>query len=308
MSNLRAVDIGAFLGMTVHGRDCEVLSVSSFVAPRPNTMMFVEHPTAETWARISALEDVLIICPQELGVSLGCATIWSKNPRLPFIRAVNHFFSDQVGPSPQGGIASGSNVAPEANIGRNVSIGFNCVVGPEVSIGENTVILNNVTLSGTVSIGQGCFVKSGAVIGETGFGFCVDEEGIPMQMPHFGGVVIGEGVSIGANTTIERGIFDNTTIADHVKIDDLVQIGHNVTLERGVQIAAGAVLCGAVRVEEGSWIAPKATVLERTRIGRRAFVGLAANVLKDVPDGAVVAGNPARLIHRSIGKVDGGND
>src|SRR5207302_185850 len=128
------------------------------------------------------------------------------------------------------GIGTGSVVSPDAVIGKNVSIGCNCVVGAEVSIGSNTVILNNVVIAGGTRIGEGCFIKSGAVIGETGFGFCLDETGVPVQMPHFGGVVIGNGVSIGANSTIERGIFDNTVLSDHVKVDDLVQVGHNVNL------------------------------------------------------------------------------
>src|SRR5262249_24221694 len=157
---------------------------------------------------------------------------------------------------------------------------------------------HNVVISDRTRIGHGCFVKSGAVIGETGFGFCLDEQGVPLQMPHFGAVVIGDGVSIGANTTIEGGIFDDTILCDNVKVDDLVQVGHNAYIATGVRIAAGTVLCGAVRVEEGTWIAPNVTVLERVQIGKRAFVGIAANVLKNVPDGTVVVGNPAKKLNK----------
>jgi UDP-3-O-[3-hydroxymyristoyl] glucosamine N-acyltransferase len=242
------------------------------------------------------LGDVLVFCREELGASLACATIRTENPRLPFIRAVKHYFTDQAGTPFAPGVGPGSIVSPEAQVERSVSIGCNCVIGPGVSIGAHTVILNNVVVSGPARIGESCFIKSGAVIGETGFGFCMDESGMPLQMPHFGGVVIGNGVSIGANTTIERGIFDDTILADHVKVDDLVQVGHNVCVEKGAQIAAGTILCGAVQVGERSWLAPHVTVLERTRIGRNAFVGLAANVLKDVPDGTVVVGNPARKL------------
>jgi UDP-3-O-[3-hydroxymyristoyl] glucosamine N-acyltransferase LpxD len=293
---IRARDIGAFLDLPVHGEDCLILSVSSFTSPKPNTMIFVERSTAEAWERISPLPEALVICPDELGISLTCATIWSDNPRLPFIRAINRFFKDQVTTPFKPGVGPGSVVSLEATIGKDVSIGCNCVIGAGVSIGANTIILNNVVISGRTQIGGGCFIKSGAVIGETGFGFCLDELGIPVQMPHFGDVVIGNGVSIGANSTIERGIFDSTVISDHVKIDDLVQIGHNVNLGKGVQIAAGTILCGAVHVGQQTWIAPNVTALERTQIGKNAYVGLAANVLKDVPDNAVVVGNPAKRL------------
>jgi len=292
-------EIADFLSMPVHGGgDCVISSVSAFTSPKPNTMLFVERSTPEAWASISPLSEALVFCPEELGMSLSCATLWSDNPRLPFIRAVNRFFTDQASIPFKPGIGQGSVVAPEASIGKNASIGCNCVIGPGVAIGANTIILNNVVISGRTRIGESCFIKSGAVIGETGFGFCLDEKGVPVQMPHFGGVVIGNGVSIGANSTVERGIFDDTVICDHVKIDDLVQVGHNVNLAKGAQIAAGTILCGAARVGERSWLAPNVTVLERIQIGNDAYVGLAANVLKDVPDNTVVVGNPAKRLSR----------
>jgi UDP-3-O-[3-hydroxymyristoyl] glucosamine N-acyltransferase len=247
---------------------------------------------------MSGLAEALVFCSEELGASLPCATIWSENPRLPFVRAVNQYFGSECATVFAPGVGAGSIVSPGARVGRNVSIGCNCVIGPEVTIGANTVILNNVVIGGRTRIGDSCFIKSGAVIGETGFGFCLDEEGLPLQMPHFGGVVIGNGVSIGANSTVERGIFDDTILDDLVKVDDLVQVGHNVRLAKGAQIAAGTILCGAAQVGERTWIAPNATVLERTRIGREAYVGLAANVLRDVADSTVVVGNPARRLDR----------
>src|SRR5258708_3967690 len=94
---VRARDIGAFLGITVHGQDCEISSVSSYASPKPNTLIFVERSTAGAWQRISTLSEALVLCPDELGMSLSCATIWTDNPRLAFARAVNHFFADQAG-------------------------------------------------------------------------------------------------------------------------------------------------------------------------------------------------------------------
>jgi acetyltransferase EpsM len=57
-----------------------------------------------------------------------------------------------------------------------------------------------------------------------------------------------------------------------------------------------AVLCGYVTLQEGAYIAPGAVVRERTKVGRYSVVGLGAVVIDDVPDGAIVAGNPARVI------------
>ena len=294
---VKASDVADFLGLPLYGEDCRVSSVSSYVSPKENTIVFVERATSEAWGLISSLSDALVLCSEEFGLSLQCATIWTDNPRLAFIRTVNQFFAHLSGAPFAPGVGSGSVVSPDAKIGKNVSIGCNCVIGPGVMIGENTVILNNVSISGRTVIGSGCFIKSGAVIGETGFGFVLDENGVPVPMPHFGGIVVGNGVSIGANTTIERGMFDDTVVQDDVKVDDLVQIGHNVVVGSGTRIAAGTILCGAVRIGTLCWIAPNVTIRERLVVGNGVYIGLAANVLKDVSDNETVVGNPAKKLN-----------
>jgi len=302
--NLNAKEIASFLGNELHGNDCLVTSVSSYSNPKSNTLVFVEKPTAEAWDRISTFEDILVLCPEEFGVGLNCGTIWTNSPRLDFIQIVNKYFTEQADMPFQPGIGKGAVVSPYAAIGSNVSIGSNTVIGSGVSIGDNTVVLNNVSISGRTHIGTNCFIKSGASIGETGFGFCLDSEGVPQAMPHFGGVIIGDNVSLGANSTIERGMFEDTTIADNVKIDDLVQIGHNVVILSGTRIAAGVILCGAVYVEEQCWIAPNSTVRENSRIGNGSFIGLASNVVTNVEPNTLVAGNPAKKIKSLINSAE----
>ena len=58
----------------------------------------------------------------------------------------------------------------------------------------------------------------------------------------------------------------------------------------------GAALAGWVHVKEGAYIYTNATVIPTRKIGRYAVVGAGAVVLQDVPDYAVVVGNPARII------------
>ena len=302
--NVKAKNIADFLEMDMHGEDCVISSVASYISPEKNSIVFVEKPTVEAWEFISNIPDILVLCPEEFGTGLNCATIWTDSPRLVFIRVVNEFFSDMAASaSYQSGIGEGAVISSEATIGKNVSIGINSVIGADVIIGDNTIILNNVSIDGRTKIGVGCFIKSGAVIGETGFGFCIDEDGLPVQMPHFGSVVIGENVSIGANTTIERGMFENTVISDNVKIDDLVQVGHNVNIASNARIAAGVILCGSVSVGQNCWIAPNSTILERLQIGKDAFIGLASNVIENVEPETVVVGNPGKKI-RKINKSE----
>jgi UDP-3-O-[3-hydroxymyristoyl] glucosamine N-acyltransferase len=58
-------------------------------------------------------------------------------------------------------------------------------------------------------------------------------------------VVLGHGVEIGANTTIDRGALDDTVIGDGVKIDNLVQVAHNVRIGENSAIAACVGIAGS---------------------------------------------------------------
>jgi sugar O-acyltransferase (sialic acid O-acetyltransferase NeuD family) len=74
---------------------------------------------------------------------------------------------------------------------------------------------------------------------------------------------------------------------------------HECTLGDGVHLAPGAVLAGCVEVGANTLIGPGAVVLPRTRIGRDAVVGAGAVVTRNVPDGVVVYGTPARVIREN---------
>ncbi len=71
-----------------------------------------------------------------------------------------------------------------------------------------------------------------------------------------------------------------------------------------VFVGAGAIILGRARIEEGAYIAPGAVIRDSCRIGRYAVVGLGSVVTKDVPDFAIVIGNPARAIGKTDDRVE----
>ncbi len=67
-------------------------------------------------------------------------------------------------------------------------------------------------------------------------------------MPQIGGVVIGDDVEIGANTTIDRGAIEDTVIAEGVKLDNQIQVGHNVYIGAHTAVAACVGISGSTRI------------------------------------------------------------
>jgi sugar O-acyltransferase (sialic acid O-acetyltransferase NeuD family) len=88
----------------------------------------------------------------------------------------------------------------------------------------------------------------------------------------------------------------NVNIGAHVAIRAFTVIGHDSKLGPFCFVGHNAGLCGYVRVGEGAHIAPGAQVKEHCNIGRYCVIGMGAVVVEDVPDFAIVAGNPAKII------------
>ena len=115
----------------------------------------------------------------------------------------------------------------DTEIFENVYIGPSSSIGPNVIINKNVVIHDNVTISNSI-IMENCVIQSGARIGGTGFGF---EMKTKQKINHTGNVIIGKNSSIGSNTTIDRAVFDSTTIGEFSNIDIGISLYLLVLLE-----------------------------------------------------------------------------
>lgn len=135
------------------------------------------------------------------------------------------------------------------------------------------------------------------------------------------GCEIGDESRIGAFVEIQKGarigrrvkVSSHSFICEGVTIEDFAFIGHGVmfindrypraTTEDGELQTEADWACVPTRVCKGASIGSNATILCGVTVGEGAIVGAGSVVTKDVPAGAIVAGNPARAIrHSSAGK------
>ena len=113
-------------------------------------------------------------------------------------------------------------------------------------------------------------------------------------MPHAGIVEIGDGVEIGACTTIDRGKLGATVVGAGSKIDNLVQIGHNCVIGRSCVICGATGIAGSVTIGDGVVIGGGAGVADNLTIGDGAKLGARSALMHDVPPGENWVGIPAQ--------------
>lgn len=244
-------------------------------------LSFVGHTAKNPAALLRSTRARFLIVDRGLDISeltRACA-VRVDNARLFMCEMLAYERVSQVGK-----IGEYVFIHESAVIGAGSSIGNFTSIGEGVVIGESCVISDNVTLLDGVNIGNRVFVGPGCVIGTDGFGYEPRIDGTYVKFPHIGGVVIGDDVEIGGNTVIDRGALGATIIESGVKIDNLVHISHNVRLGKNSIVIANAMVAGGVNVGEGSWIGPSSNILDRTNLGKKAFIGMGVSVINNIPD------------------------
>ena len=132
------------------------------------------------------------------------------------------------------------------------------------------------------------------------------------------GCELGDDVKVGAFVEIQKGsrigsrckISSHTFICEGVTLEDDVFVGHGVmftndrfprasTSDGKLQTESDWV-CIPTLIKKGASIGSNATILCGLTIGEGAVIGAGSVVTKDVPTGAIVAGNPARPLRRSV--------
>jgi UDP-3-O-[3-hydroxymyristoyl] glucosamine N-acyltransferase len=264
------------------GPDCEIENLGKLDCKLSNFFSLLDQEQYLSEAESSTELQALITKPEFDTSNCKKTILFSENPRHLFYKIHKYLIEEtefyrkkeasQISPS--------AIIHPTAHIDEyNVEIGDNVVVGPNACIMEGTVIERNVS------------IDPGAVIGSQGFE-CYRHEDKLISVPHAGNVHLSEGVHIGANCTIDKAIFrESTHIGRYTKFDDLIHIGHGARIGERVILPAGITISGYVKIGNDVWVGVGSVILQRVTIGDNSKISIGSVVTKDVLANSQVTGN-----------------
>lgn len=275
-----------------------VVRPSSLINPRDNSVMFITADHIDQWERVLLVKDCIIIWPENVDVPEEVVNkhviIKHPEPRLGYaVFFQNNKITYNSEPK-EFKIVNGAYICNGSIIGENTKIFPGAYIDSEVEIGSNCYIGSGVRLVGSVKIGKDVIIRENTVIGSDGLTTRRDESGRVVTIPQFGGVTIEDNVQIGALTVIARGAIDDTVIHKGCRIDNSCFISHNVQLGEDTIIVGETIMFGSSSTGKQAFISGNATIRDGIPIGEKATVGMGAVVIKPVPDGEVVKGNPAK--------------
>ena len=220
---LRAIQM--HVGGTVDGNaDAAIVGVNALELAQPGELTFAESPKYAPHVQESRASAFIV--PPAFPAVTGRTFLRVENPRTAFLKALSLFQAER----PQGsGVHRLAAVAPDAELGGDVTIREFAVIRSRARIGHGTTIESGVHIGEGVSIGDQCFIgpnvvvmrgcrighrvilHGGTVIGTDGFGY-VWMDGRHQKIPQLGTVVIEDDVELGANVCVDRATFGSTII------------------------------------------------------------------------------------------------
>ncbi len=313
---ITAGELATMFNLELRGdKNATVSSVAPIADARPGQLAFYSTEQNSAAFKILPIDvlrktraTIILLQPAQINdAPAGATLLVTDSPRGNIVKILGEIYREK----PRFGVSADARVergvffrSRKTNyVGQFATIERGAVIEPGVKIYPGAYIGRNVTLGrGTVvfsgahienaTIGADCVINANAVIGKNGFGY-TRQDGHNIFIPHVGRVVLGDRVSVGANSCIDRGAMTDTIVGDGTKIDNLCQIAHGVVVGRECFLASGVGLAGGTVIGDRVLLGGQVGVANGIHIGDDVEVGAKSGVFKNVPAGARIMGYPA---------------
>ena len=282
----------------VSDKNFDVIRPASLSNPKDNAVMFIGEKYMDQVEAFSKCKNCLVFWPQEAEIpeKIGKdhAVVKCIKPRREYCRFFLENCITYYPPVEEYDIINGAFICKTARIGSDCLILPGAYIGGEVELGDNCYIGAGAKLVGEIHAGNNVVIRENAVLGADGLSTDRDIDGKPLTMPQFGRIILEDNVQIGALTVIARGAIDDTIIKKGAKIDNSSFVSHNVVIGEDTFVVGETILFGSSSVGSQTLISGNSTIRDGRHVGAKAKVGMGSVVIRDVEDGAVVKGNPAK--------------
>jgi len=307
--SISCADIAKAIGAQVHGDGSQLItSIASISNATAGSVTFITGKKFVEELRASKAS--AIIMSQAFVDETTATCLVMDNPYLGYARLTG-LWSSLSNPEKLTGVHSNACVDESVVSGKNVSIAAHAVIDADVSLADNVTVGSgayigagcvlgsgtnvhaNATIQHGCVIGRDCEIHPGAVIGADGFGFAPGGEHGWQKIHQLGGVRIGDYVSVGACTTIDRGALEDTIVSDGVILDNHIQIAHNVTIGTNTAIAGCTGIAGSTTIGANCRIGGAVSIVGHISICDNVLVTANSFVNRSVTDaGSYSSGFP----------------
>ncbi len=204
----------------------------------------------------------------------------------------------------------GGLVDATAQLGTDVYVSPNVVIGAGVTVGSASWLGPNCVVESGAELGEGCHVGAGSIIGagtrignrcQIGAGAIVGSapdayhwhEGGMKPVPAFGVAILGDYVVVGPGTQVQRSVEGATMVGEHTMIGSQCLIGHDCRIGAHAMIGGQSGVGAGCEVGNHVVISVQVGINVGITIGERARIGPRSGVLGDVPAGETWLGAPA---------------
>ena len=286
----------------------KILDVNNILDVNKNEITFFNNLNYEKQAKNCKASACIIKEKNVKFLNKDVIPVISLNPLIDFYKVVNLFYPDSSIDNEEINflknkknflkrnifIGENSLIDQSTSIGNNTKIGNNVIIKAKVHIGKNCIIGSNVIIENAL-LGDNIIIKSGTLIGQTGFGFNFEKKK-RIKFPHIGRVIIENDVQIGSFCTIDRGSLSDTVIGEFSSIDNQVQIAHNVKIGNFCMVAAQSGIAGSTTIGNNVKIGGQTGISGHLFIGNNVKIGGKSGVVTNIEDNQTVMGYPAKSI------------